>query len=392
MEIAINGLYGTVSNEYGEAIMMRICAGVCLLMVSVLLWSFRPAAAAGIEIGLWQMNMETRMEGLPFAMEPTLVTVKSCITKKDLVPKDPNAKNCTFRNLKASGNTVTWEYECNQDGSKATGKGKMTYKGTTCSGVTTTVMTSEGQKITATTKIKGNRIGACTGESETVTVNGRDMSEYKEMAEKSQNILAEQEAMKRKGLNFIKKVKVPVEAANACNFMPNGTANNDCDARWGKIDLQEGTWEATQETAATSSGVPLPPFYISTVLPKSCLSPENPVLREYTGYGCDPVQLRRSGNTITWKISCNQGSAHIAGEGGIDFKGDHYDGAIVVRNLSAPDAPMVTYYRMSGKRVGDGECGRAMSGRAYSAKDRQTDKKDGILGNPIRKMKSLFGF
>src|SRR6185369_14513883 len=149
-----------------EGNMKRIVVGPIALALFFCCRLLEPSIVDAIETGRWEMNMETRMEGLPFAMPPTVVTVTQCISQKDLIPKDPNAKNCTFKNLKTSGNKVTWEYECNQDGSKVTGKGDMNYSGSTCSGTQKTVIISEGQKMTATTKMTGKRLGKCSGEEQ----------------------------------------------------------------------------------------------------------------------------------------------------------------------------------------------------------------------------------
>jgi hypothetical protein len=109
------------------------------------------AAAPPLQEGMWETTMETTMEGLPFAIPATVVKTKQCMTKKDMIPKDENQKNCTMKNQKISGNKASWEFECNQDGSKVTGKGEVTYTGTSSSGTMTNRIASEGSTMTAMT-------------------------------------------------------------------------------------------------------------------------------------------------------------------------------------------------------------------------------------------------
>lgn len=121
------------------------------------------AAGPDIQDGLWEMTMETQMEGLPVAMPPVAVTVTQCISRNDPVVRDQDAgKNCRVLNQKISGNKVSWEIECTDSEAKVAGKGEMAYSGSTCKGVTKMVMTlKDGEKMTSTIRMKGHRIGAC---------------------------------------------------------------------------------------------------------------------------------------------------------------------------------------------------------------------------------------
>lgn len=349
-------------------------------------------AASGIQDGLWEMTMETQMEGLPMAMPPVSSNTRQCITPGDAVPRnDGSMKNCTVKNQKVSGNKASWEFECSDDQGKAVGKGEMTYSGTSCSGVSRTAITSkEGDKMTATTRIKGRRVGACPPGGVAATGPG-ESPKIQELRDKSARVQGQQDAATGRALELT-KIKVPRTPGDACVYLSNGVVNPDCAGRGGQLNLKEGEWNIREEVASISGGTVLPAA--SSQGEKMCLSPEKPVPGDYLSRGCDPVELKRSGATVTWKLSCTTGMAKVEGEGGIEYRGDSFTGALVLRNTTVPDAPLTTYSRLTGTRTGDGACvGQANADKnqpgAPPATDDQTEE---IVKNPVKKLKSLFGF
>ncbi len=87
-------------------------------------------------------------------------TYTQCIKKDQPIPKSekPN-QECTVKDIKTKGDTVTWTVTCTNRGGKMTGNGVATCKGDTMDGTMT--MTTEGQAANFTSNYKGIRIGDC---------------------------------------------------------------------------------------------------------------------------------------------------------------------------------------------------------------------------------------
>ncbi|OGU10454.1 MAG: hypothetical protein A2075_11830 [Geobacteraceae bacterium GWC2_58_44] len=361
------------------------------------------AAGPGFQAGLWEMNMETRMEGLPMAVPPSIVTVKQCLTPEEQVPKDPNSSNCTFGKMKQSGNKVSWEYQCNQDGTRATGKGEMTYSGTTSSGISKTTIVSDQGRMTATTKMKGKRLGKCSGEEQTVSVDGHDVKELQEkgrqLQERAREGGAREEAKRQRSLKLINQIKIPKEKGDACEHVYNpyvsAYVKSDCDDRLPELAIRAGEWEVTTEiTGKQVYGEMVSYLPVEVEKSKVCLSPFN-----------EPESLRsekmkRSGNTITWREATDEG-IKMEFTGGVEYQGNSFEGGSIKR--SGTD---YFYTRVTGRRVGDGNCmGRDLtakkirkaklsgeSPRAAAGENGARGVVDQVLDNPVRKMRSIIGF
>ncbi len=429
--------------------MKRIVAcGVGLLMIS---GAGICQAAPALQEGLWETTMETTMEGLPFAIPPTVVKTKQCLTKKDMIPRDENQKNCTLTHQKLSGNRASWEYECNQDGSKMTGKGEVTYTGSSSSGSTTTNIDSEGRKMTAITRFKGKRLGPCSGKEEsTMEVNGQDVNQLKEQAEQAmeqkRELEAQMEATRQRSLALIEKIRIPAEKPDACEHrgvkagmgeaapaaapaaafdaapasLKKAGARSECDEKLGALAIKAGEWEITTETTSnqtfTNEGKPEAKaraknkskakakekpaakeeeakifyFGVETETKKACLSPD-----------AEPLvgsPMKRSANAVTWKSASSQEVGNITvkeeDEGGVEYHGDTFEGGKIHRRMQ-PGVHHTNYTRVTGKRLGDGNCllrGREPSSKKIPAASENTDAPESAIENSKRKLKSLFGF
>ena len=107
--------------------------------------------------GKWEITNIFEMEGMPAGMmKPQTFT--TCLTQKDYVPKDTEQKDCAMKDVKIEGNTVTWEVVCKD----SSGKGKVTYAGSTFEGVMETMMKEDGKEMKAKMMMKGKHIGPCT--------------------------------------------------------------------------------------------------------------------------------------------------------------------------------------------------------------------------------------
>ena len=118
----------------------------------------KPTAMKGVDMqeGKWEITSTVEMEGMPAAMmKPQTVT--TCLKQNDYVPKEQEQKDCTMKDVKVDGNTVTWEVVCKD----SSGKGTITYAGSTFDGTMLTMMKQEGKDMTVKMTMKGKHIGPC---------------------------------------------------------------------------------------------------------------------------------------------------------------------------------------------------------------------------------------
>jgi hypothetical protein len=114
------------------------------------------SAALNMQDGLWEITTTVEMAGMPAGMiKPQTFT--TCLSKKDSIPKGRNETDCTVKDVKTEGNTVTWNVVCKE----AVSKGRITYAGTTYDGTTETTMKQDGKDMTVKTTMKGKHIGPC---------------------------------------------------------------------------------------------------------------------------------------------------------------------------------------------------------------------------------------
>lgn len=119
------------------------------------------ATALDFQPGEYQITSSMQMPGMaPGTIPPQ--TVSQCMTRQDPIPKDEAASgNCRIKNMKQSGNTVSWEMECNQQGATMTSEGQVTYAGTSFEGQISMNMGPQAGNMSVITSIAGKRIGDC---------------------------------------------------------------------------------------------------------------------------------------------------------------------------------------------------------------------------------------
>jgi hypothetical protein len=119
------------------------------------------AASKGVNMqeGKWKITNTIEMQGMPSGMmKPQTITTTTCLSQQDYVPKDTTQKDCTMKDLKVDGNTVSWEILCKN----SSGKGTVTYAGSTFDGVMETMMKEGGKEMNAKMTMKGKYLGPCT--------------------------------------------------------------------------------------------------------------------------------------------------------------------------------------------------------------------------------------
>jgi hypothetical protein len=122
----------------------------------------KPASATkgvNMQEGKWEITNTFEMKGMPAGMmKPHTMT--ACLSQKDYVPKEPQQKDndCAMKDVKVDGNTVNWEVQCKN----SSGKGTVTYAGSTFDGVMETMMKEGGKETNAKMTMKGKYLGPCT--------------------------------------------------------------------------------------------------------------------------------------------------------------------------------------------------------------------------------------
>jgi hypothetical protein len=112
--------------------------------------------ALNMKDGLWEITTTVEMPGMPAGMmKPQTIT--TCLSQKDSVPKGKNETDCTVKDVKTEGNTVSWTVVCKE----VTSKGRITYAGATYEGTTESTMKQDGKDVTIKTTMKGKHIGPC---------------------------------------------------------------------------------------------------------------------------------------------------------------------------------------------------------------------------------------
>lgn len=125
---------------------------LCILAVPVV-----AGAAQPMREGLWEIQSQVEMPGMPVKMQPTVI--KHCYSKdevkdqKKVIARD---KNCTVTDLKTSGNRVSWSMKCTGE-QAATMTGETVFAGDSYNSVMQ--MKSAGHSMT--TRIKAKRVGNC---------------------------------------------------------------------------------------------------------------------------------------------------------------------------------------------------------------------------------------
>lgn len=112
------------------------------------------------------------------------------------------------------------------------------------------------------------------------------------------------------------------------------------------LDFTEGKWEIT-------SNVEMPgmPTTMAPVTVTQCLTKQDPVPSKSAGGDCRVMDMKQSGNTITWTMECDQQGNTMKSTGKMTYAGDKFEGTI--KTSMGPQAGnMEITTKMSGKRIG----------------------------------------
>jgi hypothetical protein len=126
-----------------------------VMFFSLSTWTWA-ASPLPIEDGEWEFTVESEVSGMPMKMPPRIY--KQCLKKDNPVPQNNQpGQECTSKDVKISGNKVTWKLQCKSQQGEMTGEGKATYQKESMQGT----MTMHVQGMVMVTTYKGHRIGPC---------------------------------------------------------------------------------------------------------------------------------------------------------------------------------------------------------------------------------------
>jgi len=114
-------------------------------------------------------------------------------------------------------------------------------------------------------------------------------------------------------------------------------------------DMRPGLWETTIRTEMSGMPTPMPP-----VTNRQCIRAEDVVPRvQGSDQQCRVVDQKTAGNTVSWRIQCDDSEMNMAGRGEITYAGESYRGRIDIETDGGPMGPMTMTQRLEGRRVGD---------------------------------------
>ncbi len=356
-------------------------------------------AAVNVHEGEWETTMDMKMEGMPYAIPQ--VKQRQCFTKDDLIPiqKEEN-KNCKIKSQQVVGNKVTWTVECVERGSTYESQGAITFSGDGYKGnITIKSKDESGKTMVSTGVLSGHRIGECTDKDKrTVTVGGREVQQM-DPALLEQARKAQAEAERSQSENKIRsaefsRLAVPVEDPGACVLADKAFADSvECSRKVGQLNMNPGEWEITLVQATKTVG----DYMVGNPEKRTeCLTFDSMVPSIARG-GVDVSEKKRTSGKITWKYRQTTYGSTVDERGGITYKGISLEGVVIKTQTVQPDSVIEYKTKISGSRIGDGNCLKQKRAYTSQKRDYTSQKRNAIpstkdLGtDTVNKLKGLFG-
>lgn len=381
--------------------MRGIFSRAAVLFFCVLVAGGSRAHALEMRDGEWEVVSETSVTMGAISMPGMTSKATLCLTRDDPYPTAEKEKDCKVVDQKVVGNKVSWRIVCKD----AEGDGEITYSGTSYKG-TFRMRTTDGgeatrkrteksaakakqkkaaeeegvgEETTMTMKLSGKYLGPCpkgqksgfTGE----TAARQAQAEQGIAAAKQAQ--AEQEALRKKCEEFMKRVSVPAEDPGGC--VQNGFGwSAKCHTAVGDLNLQYGLYEITVEEANRAGQ------FCSMKEEKRkngekpitiCMNQADPVPPELRT-GRQVRQVRRGKDRITWKDSFEGGEVR----GGVVYRGTSFEGVLYQKTGSPSGMESIHVKRVTGRRVGEGDCRDFKAGYEYTSRERSDAAVGGSKG------------
>ena len=110
------------------------------------------------------------------------------------------------------------------------------------------------------------------------------------------------------------------------------------------VNFKSGKWEITTKMKM-EGGMDMPSHKSTQCMTNDDIVPQN----TQPGQECVVTKTKKTGNTITWSMECSGAQGNMKGIGTITYKGDTFDGEMV---MSMPMANMKLTSKMTGRRIG----------------------------------------
>ena len=110
------------------------------------------------------------------------------------------------------------------------------------------------------------------------------------------------------------------------------------------VDMKEGEWETSTETAMTMGAMSMPPMVSKSTY---CLTREDPVPKSEKDKDCKMVKQKFVGNTVSWRMECKKAE----GEGEITYRGSTYQGNFRMKMVEDGQT-MTMNTKLAGKYLG----------------------------------------
>lgn len=108
--------------------------------------------------------------------------------------------------------------------------------------------------------------------------------------------------------------------------------------------FNEGLWKITSKMEIPGMPVPMPPITYT-----QCLTKHDPVpSRSESGQECRTKNIKTKGNTVSWEMVCDSQQGEVKSSGKITYKGDRFDG-VVMMDMPGQGQMKMT---MTGQRIG----------------------------------------
>ena len=117
---------------------------------------------------------------------------------------------------------------------------------------------------------------------------------------------------------------------------------------FGGPNMKPGKWEITTETEMTGMPMKMPAFTHTQCLKAESFVPQAGA--QATNKDCTVSDIKVSGNTVSWKLSCSGKSGRMKGTGKVTYKGDTMEGDM---SMVMEDAGIEIKNKITGKRIGE---------------------------------------
>lgn len=106
---------------------------------------------------------------------------------------------------------------------------------------------------------------------------------------------------------------------------------------WAAPNLEEGNWEISTRMEMPGMPFAMPPTKHNQCITKKDLVPDS----SQKGQDCKVLEQKVAGNTLTWRIRCQDKDGTMEGEGSITYAGKAYEGTMQAR-MKAKDGEVNT--------------------------------------------------